>query len=285
MDVNGPGVETARAGWTVLPLAIVVTIAKPFSDEEGDMSAHTAIVTGGARGIGRAVVERLHRDGAQVLTCGRSADPGDLPPGVRWVRADIARTEDAERVTAEADAAFGPVSLLVNNAGVQLEKTVADTTDDDWDLVVGVNCRGVFTLCRAVLPQMCEHGGVIVNVGSTSASVADPTLALYNASKAFVHGLTRSIAVDHGPSVRCNAVAPGWVTTGMSEDAFALARDPETARRDALARLPVGRFGQPEDIANTVAWLASDEAQYVTGQIFTLDGGLTAASPLNPGLF
>ncbi|MFC5138912.1 SDR family NAD(P)-dependent oxidoreductase [Actinomycetospora rhizophila] len=249
------------------------------------MSTRTAIVTGGGRGIGRAVVERLHRDGAQVLTCGRSADPGDLPPGVRWARADVAGPGEAERLVAEAEAAFGPVSLLVNNAGVQLEKTVADSTDDDWDLVVGANCRGVFALCRAVLPSMTAHGGVIVNFGSTSAEVADPSLALYNASKAFVHGLTRSIAVDHGPAVRCNAVAPGWVMTAMSQDAFALADDPGAARRDALARLPVGRFGEPEDVANLVAWLASDEARYVTGQFFTIDGGLTAASPLNPGLF
>lgn len=249
------------------------------------MSAHTAIVTGGGRGIGRAVVERLHRDGAQVVACGRSADPGDLPAGTRWVRADVAVPADAERIVAEANAAFGPVSVLVNNAGVQLEKTVTASTDADWDQVVGANCRGVFNLCRAVLPQMTEHGGVIVNFGSTSAEVADPSLALYNASKAFVHGLTRSIAVDHGPAVRCNAVAPGWVMTAMSQDAFALADDPDAARRDALARLPVGRFGEPVDIANLVAWLASDEARYVTGQFFTIDGGMTAASPLNPGLF
>jgi meso-butanediol dehydrogenase/(S,S)-butanediol dehydrogenase/diacetyl reductase len=249
------------------------------------MSAHTAVVSGGGRGIGRAVVDRLHRDGARVLTCGRSGRPEDLPADVRWLQADVARPGEAERVVADAIAAFGRVSLLVNNAGVQLERTVADTTDADWDLLVGVNCRGVFALCRAVLPQMAEHGGVIVNVGSTSARAADPSLALYNASKAFVHGLTRSIAVDHGPAVRCNAVAPGWVVTAMSEDAFALADDPEAARRDALARMPVGRLGEPTDIASAVAWLASDESRYVTGQCITVDGGLTAASPLNPGLF
>jgi len=247
------------------------------------MSTHTAIVTGGGRGIGRAVVERLHRDGARVLACGRS-EPEDLPEDVRWVAADVARTADAERVVTEANDAFGPVSLLVNNAGVQLEKTVADSTDDDWDLVVGVNCRGTFAMCRAVLPQMAEHGGVIVNLGSSSAVVADPSLALYNASKAFVHGLTRSIAVDHGPAVRCNAVQPGWILTAMADDAFAQADDPEAAHRDALARQPAGRFGAPEDIANAVAWLASDESRYVTGAIFAVDGGLTATSPINPGL-
>lgn len=249
------------------------------------MVEHTAVVTGGARGIGRAIVDRLRADGARILTCGRGEAPGDLPDGVHWLQADVSRPGEAERVVAEATARLGTLTLLVNNAGVQLEKTVADTTDDEWDLVMGVNCRGVFTMCRAALPAMAAGGGVIVNIGSSSGDVADPSLALYNASKAFVHGLTRSIAVDHGPAVRCNAVQPGWILTAMSEDAFALAHDPEAARRDALARLPVGRLGRPEDIANTVAWLASDEATYVTGQCFMIDGGMTAASPLNPGLF
>lgn len=249
------------------------------------MTTHTALVTGGGRGIGRAIVDRLRTGGARVVTCGRGGRPSALPEDVLWVQADVSRTADAERLVAEANQAFGPVSLLVNNAGIQVEKTCQDTTDEEWDLVMGTNCRGVFNTCRAVLPQMTEHHGVIINIGSVSGVVADPSMALYNASKAFVHGLTRSIAVDHGPAVRCNAIQPGWITTAMADDAFALARDPEAARRDALARHPAGRFGEPTDIANTVAWLASDEARFITGQFVTVDGGLTAASPLNPGLF
>jgi meso-butanediol dehydrogenase/(S,S)-butanediol dehydrogenase/diacetyl reductase len=249
------------------------------------MSTHTAVVTGGSRGIGRAVVDRLVADGARVLTCGRGERPTDLPSGVAWVTADVSSPADAERILTAARDRFGPVSLLVNNAGTQVERTVAESTDADWERVVGTNCRGVFNLCRAAIPEMTEHGGVIVNIGSTSAVVADPGMALYNASKAFVQALTRSIAVDHGPAVRCNAVQPGWITTAMSDDAFAVARDPEAARRDALVRHPAGRLGDPADVANVVAWLASDEAGFVTGQCVTVDGGLTAASPLNPGLF
>jgi meso-butanediol dehydrogenase/(S,S)-butanediol dehydrogenase/diacetyl reductase len=242
-----------------------------------------AIVTGGSRGIGRAIVERLHADGAEVVTCGRGDRPAYLPDDVAWVAADVARSDDAERLV-ETAVARGPVTLLVNNAGVLVAKTVADSTDDDWDLQVGVNCRGVFTTSRAVLPGMTAHGGVIVNVGSISGVVADESSALYNASKAFVHALTRSIALDHGPMVRCNAVLPGWVETEMADDGFALSADPEAARRDAVARHPLGRLGTPADIASAVAWLASDEASWMTGQCLTVDGGLTAASPLRPEL-
>jgi NAD(P)-dependent dehydrogenase (short-subunit alcohol dehydrogenase family) len=249
------------------------------------VSAHIAVVTGGSRGIGRAIVERLYADGSQVVTCGRGERPAYLPDDVRWLRADVADPADADRLVADAGEAFGPVSLLVNNAGVLVAKTVAECTDADWDLQVGVNCRGVFNTSRAVLPQMTEHGGVIVNIGSISGVVADLSSALYNASKAFVHALTRSIAIDHGPQVRCNAVLPGWIETDMAEDGFDLADDLAAARADAVRRHPLGRFGEPSDIANIVAWLASDEAAWATGQCFTVDGGLTAASPLRPEFF
>src|SRR5262249_32722829 len=171
-------------------------------------------------------------------------------------RADVADPADSDRLVTAATDAFGPASLLVNNAGVLVAKTVADSTDDDWDLQVGVNCRGVFNVSRAAIPGMTEHGGVIVNIRSISGVVADLSSALYNASKAFVHALTRSIAIDHGPQVRCNAVLPGWVETDMADEGFDLADDPLAARADAVRRHPLGRFGKPADIANIVAWLA-----------------------------
>lgn len=251
----------------------------------GEVYGRSAIVTGGSRGIGRAVVDRLLADGERVTTCGRGERPEGLPAEVQWVRADVADPAAAARVVTEATRVHGPVGLLVNNAGVQVERTTLDSTDDDWDLVVGVNCRGVFTMCREVLPAMTRDGGVIVNIASISASSADPSMALYNASKAFVQALTRSIAVDHGPQVRCNAVNPGWVRTEMAGDAFALAGDPGAAEVDAVARHPARRLGEVDDIAAAVAWLASGEAAFVTGQTVTVDGGLTAASPLRPGLF
>ncbi len=240
------------------------------------LAGKRAFVTGGRQGIGRGIVAAYLAEGAEVITCGRGPVPDGLP--CAWHSLDVA---DPDAVNAVAKA-VGAIDILVNNAGVQVEKTVTDSTDADWDLVMGVNARGVFNLCRAFIPRI--DPGAIINIGSISGQAADPSMALYNASKAFVHGLTRSIAVDHGPKIRCNAICPGWIETGMLEAGFDLARDPARARADALARHPARRFGQPTDIAAMAVWLASDEAGFATGQLFTIDGGVTAASPIQPGL-
>lgn len=246
-----------------------------------------ALVTGGARGIGRAIVESYLKEGMRVITCGRGSRPEDLNAKVDWYRVDVANLEAVEGLRDAIITKYGALHVLVNNAGVQIEKTVVDSTDEDWDLLMGVNAKGVFYCCRAFIPLMAQSKrGSIINIGSISGRAADPEMALYNASKAFIHGLTRSIAVDHGKEgIRCNAICPGWILTGLADAAFALADNPETAKKDALARHCVGRFGQPSDIANIALWLASDDASYATGQMFTVDGGLTAASPVNPGLF
>lgn len=244
------------------------------------LAGKRAFVTGGRQGIGLGIVNAFLAQGAEVTTCGRSARPDDLPQDVAWFELDVSNATDVTRVRAEV----GATDILVNNAGVQVEKTVVDSTDADWDLVMEANARGVFNMCRAFIPYM-NAGGSIINIGSISGNVADPSMALYNASKAFVHGLTRSIAVDHGPNVRCNAICPGWIETGMLDAGFDLANDPGKARADALARHATRRFGKPADIASMAVWLASDDAGFATGQLFTIDGGLTAASPLNPGLF
>lgn len=248
------------------------------------LAGKRALVTGGRQGIGRAIVDRFSAEGATVMTCGRGPRPSDLPDSIYWQTVDVSSLDDVQGLSKSLADQIGPLSILVNNAGVQIEKTILDTTDEDWDMLMGANAKGVFLTCREFIPNMVK-GGSIINIGSISGNTADPGLALYNASKAFVHGLTRSIAVDHGPAVRCNAISPGWIMTGMADAAFAVADDPERAKSDAMARHPAGRFGQPGDIAPLAVWLASDEAAFATGQCYTLDGGMTSASPLNPGLF
>ena len=248
------------------------------------LQGKTALITGGRQGIGRAMVDLFVDEGARVITCGRADRPADLTKEIHWYRTDVSRSDDIEQLKSSLCGLIGNLDILVNNAGVQIEKNLVESTDQDWERLMGVNAKGVFNTCRAFIPVMSE-GGSIINIGSISGQAADPGLALYNASKAFVHGLTRSVAVDHGPHIRCNAICPGWIMTDMADAAFELASNPEQARQDALARHPVGRFGQPGDIAGMALWLASDDSAFATGQLFTLDGGLTAASPLNPALF
>jgi len=250
-------------------------------------SNKVALITGGGRGIGRGIVERFLEAEMTVISCGRSERPEDLDKSVDWHCVDVANLKAVEELCSDIKNKYGQLDVLVNNAGIQIEKTVLDSTDADWDLLMGVNAKGVFNCCRSLMPLMIETGGgSIINIGSISGQSADPEMALYNASKAFVHGLTRSIAVDHGgQGIRCNAICPGWIMTGLADAAFDLADDPERAKQDALARHYVGRFGRPRDIANMALWLASDEASFATGQMFTVDGGMTSASPINPGLF
>lgn len=249
----------------------------------GALTGKNAVITGASQGIGRAITEKFIEEGASVICCGRSERPLDFPSQANWLKADVSCMEDVTRLGKMVEDLFKELSILVNNAGLQIEKTILETTDQDWQTLMGVNAFGVFACSRELIPMM-HHGGAIINMGSVSGTLADPSMAIYNASKAFVHGLTRSIAIDHGPKIRCNAISPGWIMTGMADSAFAVANDPNKAKQSALAKHPVGRFGHPSDVAELASWLASDAASFATGQCYTLDGGLTSASPLNPAL-
>jgi len=239
------------------------------------------VVTGASSGIGEAIAHRYWVEGAR-LTLGSRTEP-DIGAGARWIPTDVSDPAAADALIASAVEHFGSVDVLVNNAGVQVEKTIAETTDEEYDRVMAVNVKGVFNCARAAVRQMQNQnsGGSIINIGSISGNSADHGMAVYNASKGAVHALTRSIATDHGrDGIRCNAIAPGWIATALADAAFDLADDPDASRADAVNKHPIGRLGLPEDIANLAVWLASDESTFASGSVFTVDGGLTAQSPI-----
>jgi len=240
----------------------------------------TTIVTGASSGIGEGVAARFVAEGATVFAASRR--PVTLE-GVTWVETDVADAASCDALIAVAVGATGRLDTIVNNAGVQVEKPIEDTTDDDYDLVMNVNVRGVFNCCRAAVRQMAtqSQGGSIINIGSIAGNVADHRMAVYNASKGAVHALTRAIATDNGhQGVRCNAISPGWIMTALADAAFDLTDDPAAARAEATAAHPVGRMGTPDDIAGLAVYLASGDAAFVTGSCFTIDGGLTSGSPI-----
>ncbi|MEX0807711.1 MAG: SDR family oxidoreductase [Dongiaceae bacterium] len=250
----------------------------------GLLAGKRAIVTGASRGIGRAIVDRFAAEGAKVMAAARQR-PADLASGVMWRDCDVTKRADVEALVGAARDAFGGIDVLVNNAGILIDRTIVDTTDEEWERQFAVNVRSVFYACRAAIPIMAAGGGgSIVNLGSVSGQLADFGMAGYNATKAAVHLLTRSIAVDHGPQgIRCNAVCPGWIKTDMLQQSFDLVDDPAAAERAAASQHPLRRLGRPDDVAAMAAWLASDQSSFVSGHLYTVDGGLIARSPIGPG--
>ena len=248
----------------------------------GRLADLSVVITGASSGIGESIAQRFWEEGAR-LTLGSRSEPPSVGAGVRWHQTDVADPDAADALIAQAVANWGKLDVLVNNAGVQVEKPITDTSDVEYDSVMDVNVRGVFNCSRAAVRQMQAQsgGGSIINIGSISGESADRQMAVYNASKGAVHALTRAIATDHGADgIRCNAIAPGWIATRLADAAFELAEDPEAARGEAVAQHPVGRLGLPTDVASLAVWLASDESTFASGSVFTIDGGLTAQSPI-----
>ena len=243
----------------------------------GGLAGKTAFVTGGSGGIGRAVCARFAREGATVVAA--DLEPrGEPVDGVDFLRYDVTDEAGCRGAFESLAQRWDKLDVLVNAAGIEIEKTIEQTTLDDWNRIFAINVTGTFLTSKYALPLLRKSAGAsIVNFGSYDGFIADPSLAAYCATKGAVHALTRAMACDHGPEgIRVNAVCPGYVDTPMLQSFFGDAGDIESLRQAVRDVHPLRTYGQPDDVANLVNWLASDEARYASGQLWIIDGGLTA---------
>ncbi len=255
-----------------------MNVSAPSPSVHFGHQGRVVLVTGGAQGIGEACARRFASEGAKLVI----ADVADAAGRAlareldgMYMHCDVGDKADVDAIVAQALDAHGRIDVLVNNAGIFKAAEFLDVTEDDFDEVLRVNLKGAFLMGQAVARAMAQAGnGSIVNMSSVNGVLAIPNIASYNVSKGGINQLTRVMALalaDHG--IRVNAVAPGTIATELAAKAVLTS---EVARQKILSRTPMKRLGEPDEIADVVAWLASDAASYVTGEIVTVDGGRMA---------
>jgi 3-oxoacyl-[acyl-carrier protein] reductase len=240
-----------------------------------DLSGRVALVTGATRGIGRSIAQTLTECGARVAVCGRDQSRADaaaieIGNGAQGFACDIADIGQVNALIESVEKAFGSLDILVNNAGLTRDNILLRLKDDDWDSVINANLRGAFATIRAATRGMMKRRwGRIINISSVVGLIGNKGQANYAASKAGLIGLTKSVAKEFASrNILANVIAPGFIETDMTA-----AMTPE-ARATMSGQIPLERLGTPQDVANAVAFLASEQAAYITGQVLVIDGGL-----------
>ena len=247
-----------------------------------------AVVTGAGRGIGKSIATAFAAEGAQVVVVDIDAAAGEQT--TREIQekngqaisfhADVSDPDSVDKLTKSALNKFGRLHILVNNAAIQVSKTVIETTFEEWNRQMAVNLGGVFLCSRSFLPHLRQTRGVIVNLSSVNAYFVEPACAGYCATKAAIIGLTKAMAIDHGrEGVRVHAICPGYIDAGLAESYFQSQADPARARADAGKLHALGRIGRPEEVARLAVFLASEESSFMTGAAIIVDGGFSAGLP------
>jgi NAD(P)-dependent dehydrogenase (short-subunit alcohol dehydrogenase family) len=252
------------------------------AQKSGLLAGRVALVSGGAQGIGRAIVERFQREGAQTVLLDNDCAAGEatakelascptcFPPA--FLYADLQQQSEIRSALASVKERYGRIDLLVNNAGVEIAKAFADVTLADWDRTLEVNLRGAFLLAQAALPLFPAQGGAIINISSIHATHAFPDSTAYACAKAALVALSRNLALRH---IRVNTVSPGYIDTRLWDDYLRQSPDPDAVATQTTALHPLGRRGLPADVAEAALFFAGDGSSFITGTDLVVDGGLT----------
>ena len=246
------------------------------------LEGKVALISGGARGQGAVEARLFASEGAKVVIgdilddLGRQVEAEIAEAGgdITYVHLDVTSEADWEDAVRTAVESYGKLDILINNAGILIRAGVEDTTEEDWDRIMDINAKGVFLGTKAAIPAMRDAGGgSIINISSVAGLQGSPQSAAYSSTKGAVRILTKSTAIQYAKeNIRCNSVHPGIIYTDMTSDSL----DTEEGQRNWMNRVPLGRLGQSEDVANGVLFLASDESSYMTGSELVIDGGITA---------
>lgn len=244
------------------------------------MEKRVAIVTGGGQGIGKAIAKKFLENHISVViaeideSAGKETEEEYLSLGeIKFIKTDVSKEEEVKNMVEETVNTFGKINYLINNAGIGINKHISELTLEEWNRVLGVNLTGAFLCSKYAYPYLKKEKGVIINIASTRAFMSEPNTEAYSASKGGIYALTHALAISLGPDIRVNCISPGWIE--VSEWKKKSLRKPAELTELDHKQHPTGRVGRPEDIASLVLYLVSDDAGFITGANFIVDGGMT----------